>query len=288
MRGLAEIVQAVRGDEAARRTVKDFFEKLDGFHDTVQNLGSVGQAGYQLMQYKEAVSAGTTSESDIEVRYFQISLMAFLYGALGLMVFGGVFLFAWCTGKTNEIGWKSIVLENISGSRLPHFFAYLTCFVGGIIGFISANKETSKYLPMVLPVFMLLASILNRTASATKKKNDTSSIDDGSFRAPQVTRRNAIAPVEVEVTSAEDDVPVNPTDTAARRFSTFGNLVNSQKISIEKAPAEQHTAPNDEKKTENNLQLPAFGNRVSSEELDNRDEQIEFTDLQGINANLHT
>ena len=197
---LGSMVHEVKAAEAERKTVKDFLMMLDHFHGNAQKLGAAGMVGYQLTQTQAEGSTGQSSLSGtstpiINSLYFQISLIAFLYGVLGLATFAGVFIFARCTGKTKEIGWKPVILENISGSRLPHFFAHLSCFVGGIIGFVSVSDRSNSNLPLVLPILMLLSSILNGTANAEQKKNDTdTSTNNASFRAPpNPPRRNALA-----------------------------------------------------------------------------------------------
>lgn len=260
--GLGSMVQEVRASEATRATVKRFLEMLDHFHSNAQKLSAAGMVGYQLTRSEENTqtpspqAASTDGPSVIlDALYFQISLIAFLYGVLGLLVFMGVLVFAKCTGKAKEIGWKHILLENLSGSRLPHFFAHLCCLAGGIIGFISAAEKSNKNLPLVLPILMLLSSILNGTAKPEDKKSDTaSSISDASFRAPQPPpmRRNGLSLENFTFGSNES-----------------GIIPATQSLFVNKAQIRRKKRGSDESSSEPKLGSPA--------EVDTNQVRIEIT-----------
>ncbi|OGT41771.1 MAG: hypothetical protein A3F13_03905 [Gammaproteobacteria bacterium RIFCSPHIGHO2_12_FULL_40_19] len=155
-------------EKEARRTVKDFLVLLDYFHASAQKTGAAGMVGYRLSQ---STTVGQTVNETLSALYFQIALIAFIYGILGLGILAGVFIYAFCSGKAKKDGWNAIFLRNFNGCRLPHFFAHLSCLVGGIAGFISLTISAGANNGIfVLPTSMLLSSILNGNAKPEEKK----------------------------------------------------------------------------------------------------------------------
>lgn len=290
--GLGSMVQEMKASIATRATQKRVLEMLDHFHNNAQKVAGAGMTGFQLTRADSSETAGAsdTTSDILDALYFQISLIAFLYGVLGLTLFIGVLAFARCTGKTKEIGWKHVILENMTGSRLPHFFAHLCCFIGGIIGFISPTVRSNKNLPLVLPILILLSSILNGTAKPEEKKTeDASSNSEASFRAPQPPpmRRNGLSLENFTFGSNESGIiPATQSlfvsKTALRRKKRGSDESSSEpklsspsevatdQVRIEITPDEtKHAHLREPHDNGNQLPVPHMGQCVSSEELDN-------------------
>jgi len=144
---------------------------LDIFHTSVQVSVPTTYAGYQLNQSEISASSARNMMS---VAYFQLALVELLYGMLGLIVFGGVFLFAACTGRIRKDGCGFTVQKFLNGPLLAHFFSYCISSIAGGVGCasISVNEGNTRMI-FALPLLALMSHFLTRKPVPKKQGEES-------------------------------------------------------------------------------------------------------------------